>query len=82
VSIDARDHQNVRSIRGIQHLIADYLSFAVASTPDILMVSLLDGDTVAELAGDGATILRPSGARLTMRRGSRRPAAPVWKMIR
>ncbi len=35
---------------------------------------LLDGGTVAELTGDGATILRSSGARLTMRRGSRRPA--------
>jgi hypothetical protein len=40
---------------------------------------LLDGGTVAELTGDGATILRPSGARLTIRRGSRRPAAPVWR---
>ncbi len=43
---------------------------------------LLDGGTVAELTGDGAVILRPSGAQLTMRRGSRRAAVPAWEMIR
>ncbi len=43
---------------------------------------LLGGGMVAELTGDGAMILRPSGAQLTMRRGSRRAAVPAWEMIR
>lgn len=43
---------------------------------------LLDGGTVAELTDNSAVIVRPSGARLTMRRGARRPAVPAWEMIR
>ncbi len=43
---------------------------------------LLDGGTVTELMGNGIVILRPPLARLTMRRGSRRPAVPAWEMIR
>lgn len=45
------------------------------------LVMLMDGCTVAQITAGGAKTIRPSGAVLSFRRGTGRPAVPAWSVV-